>query len=135
MARVLPLIVIALAAVIGACSTAPAPGRAAAAGSPAGTAGGASPAARGPFIAAKDLKFDRSDLKVPANAPFALVFDNQEAPPHNVAINDASGKSVFTGEVFSGPAQRTYQVPALQPGSYTFICQVHPDMQGTLTAQ
>ena len=29
----------------------------------------------------------------------------------------------------------TYSVPALAAGTYTFICQVHPDMKGTITAK
>ncbi len=29
----------------------------------------------------------------------------------------------------------TYQVPALAAGTYTFVCEVHPDMKGTITAQ
>jgi plastocyanin len=29
----------------------------------------------------------------------------------------------------------TYQVPALAAGTYGFICEVHPDMKGTITAQ
>jgi plastocyanin len=28
-----------------------------------------------------------------------------------------------------------YQVPALPPGTYQFVCSVHPNMTGTLTAQ
>ena len=31
--------------------------------------------------------------------------------------------------------QVTYQVPALAAGTYTFICDVHPDMKGTIIAQ
>ncbi len=27
----------------------------------------------------------------------------------------------------------TYSVPALAAGSYVFICDIHPDMKGTLT--
>jgi plastocyanin len=86
------------------------------------------------YIAARDLRFDRATLEVPAGRPFPLVLDNQEAPPHNVAIMDAAGTTVFSGQVFTGPAQRVETVPALAAGSYTFICAVHPDMKGTLTA-
>jgi hypothetical protein len=87
-----------------------------------------------PRIAAKDLKFDRTQLVLPADKPFALVFDNQEAVPHNVSLTDSSGTVVFVGEVFNGPSSRVYAVPALQPGSYTFKCDVHPDMKGVATA-
>jgi plastocyanin len=40
---------------------------------------------------------------------------------------------VFKGAIFPGPAQQTYDVPALKAGSYGFVCTVHPNMTGTLT--
>jgi hypothetical protein len=88
-----------------------------------------------PRIAAKDLKFDKTELRLPANAAFPLFFDNQEALPHNVSLTDASGSVAFVGEVFSGPSSRVYVVPPLKPGAYTFKCDLHPDMKGTATAQ
>ena len=35
----------------------------------------------------------------------------------------------------SASATKVYEVPALAAGSYFFRCDVHPDMQGTITAQ
>jgi plastocyanin len=75
-------------------------------------------------------------VTVPADTPFVIVFENQDAGiPHNVAISDASGAEVFKGEIFNGVETREYQVPALPAGEYTFICTVHPNMTGTLTAE
>ena len=47
-------------------------------------------------------------------------------------IKDASGNAVFTGDLITGPAQADYKVPALPAGSYTFVCQVHANMTGTI---
>jgi plastocyanin len=42
---------------------------------------------------------------------------------------------VFKGEIFAGVATKNYDVPALKAGTYTFVCDVHPAMTGTLTAK
>jgi plastocyanin len=42
---------------------------------------------------------------------------------------------VFKGQIITGPAKTSYQVPALTAGNYTFLCDVHPEMTGTLTVQ
>ncbi|HWH24051.1 MAG TPA: cupredoxin domain-containing protein [Candidatus Limnocylindria bacterium] len=83
-------------------------------------------------IAAEESVFDPAGLVVPADAPFALRFDNRDAVPHNVAI--AGAGPGYSGEVFIGPATRTYSFAPLTAGSYMFICDVHPEMVGTLLA-
>ena len=87
-------------------------------------------------IAAKDRAFSTNALSAPAGEPFQIVFDNQEGAPHNVAIyRDASaGERIFGSEPFGGPAVAVYEVDALEPGSYFFRCDVHPDMSGQLVA-
>ena len=46
-----------------------------------------------------------------------------------------TGAEIFKGEIFPGPAQKTYDVPPLKAGAYAFVCSVHPNMNGTLTVQ
>ncbi len=103
----------------------------AAAGASPGTAGGAVIK-----LAAKDIAFDQHDLSAPANAPFVIQFDNQDAGvPHNVAIYEDNTKQnvLFRGDVVTGPTQTTYNVQALPPGTYYFQCDVHPgQMSGTI---
>ena len=119
---------VALAAVLAACSGASAaPG--AQSTPPAGTTGGATVA-----VVAKDIKFVTPAVAVKAGTAFAIDFDNQDGAPHNIAISDASGAKVFKGDIVSS-SKVSYQVPALAAGTYTFICEVHPDMKGTITAQ
>ena len=85
-------------------------------------------------IAALNIAFDTASLSAPADQAFQIEFANNDAGiPHNVEIKDAGGASVFTGEIFNGVETRTYDVPALAAGSYTFLCTVHPNMTGTLT--
>jgi plastocyanin len=86
-------------------------------------------------ISAINIAFDQAAVEAPADAPFQIEFANNDPGiPHNVEIKDAGGTSLFQGEVFNGVETRTYDVPALAAGEYTFICTVHPNMTGTLTA-
>lgn len=85
-------------------------------------------------ISAQNIAFLESAVDAPADKPFTIAFDNRENVPHNVAIRDGSGAELFTGEIFNGPAVRVYDVPALAAGAYAFVCSVHPNMTGTLTA-
>lgn len=118
---------VALAVVTTACSGATA---APASDAPASDA----PAGDAIVIVAKDLTFTTPSVTVPADEPVAIVLDNQEGAPHNIAIKDASGTEVFKGEIVSS-TKVTNDVPALAPGTYTFWCEVHPNMQGTITAE
>ena len=114
----------ALAAVLAACSGSSA--------STAAPAGSVDPNAI--VVTAKNLAFSPTEVNAPADAPFAIVFDNQEGVPHNMVISDSTGTKVFEGEIVSGQ-QVTYSVPALAAGAYPFICAVHPDMKGTITVE
>jgi plastocyanin len=88
----------------------------------------------GAVIVAEDQHFDRSRLDLPAGVAVPLLFENRDASLHNIAVVDGHGASVFAGDIFGGKGDRTYAIPALAPGTYTFRCDVHPDMHGTLVA-
>jgi mono/diheme cytochrome c family protein/plastocyanin len=86
--------------------------------------------------ASSSAAFDASEFTVPADEAFQIRFVNNEAGvPHNVEIKDASGGSLMRGDIINGVAEITYDVPALAAGSYPFICSVHPNMTGTITAE
>jgi plastocyanin len=100
--------------------------------------GGAAPTPAGTpavtlSLIAQNSKFDQSQLTVTANAPFAIQFENRDSVPHNVSIQ--GGPPGTAGEVFGGPAERTYVFAALPAGSYTFACAVHPEMHGTIESR
>ena len=113
-------------------SAAPAsPGPSSASPVPAGSPGAAGATLH---IAAQNIAFDTDHLDAPAGQAFVLEFANNDPGiPHNVEIKDATGASVFKGQIITGPAKASYQVPALPVGSYMFLCDVHPNMTGTLT--
>ena len=115
----------ASAAPSGSASAAPSSG-----GSPAApSASGAGGAVQ---ISALNIAFEQTSATAPADAPFTIHFNNKEAVPHNVDVKDSSGASKFKGDIVTGPKEVDYQVPALAAGDYTFVCDVHPNMTGTL---
>lgn len=91
-------------------------------------------------IVARDTTFDADCLAAPAGEAFAIAFANEDAETlHNVAIfsedpmEDPDAEVLFQGEIITGPGSITYQVDALDAGTYHFHCDVHPEqMVGTL---
>jgi len=78
-------------------------------------------------VVAAGLKFTAASLSGPADEPFRVELDNQDAGvPHNFTIRDATGADLFAGDSFSGPEVRTYDVKPIAAGTYRFICTVHP---------
>jgi len=120
------LTLVALAAVLAACSGTSAAPTAAPSADP--------DALR---ISSKDLTFSTDKLVAPAGEAFQIVYDNQESAPHNVAIYADQGYSqkVLVEEPFSGPKVVTYSVPALDAGTYYFRCDLHTNMKGTIEVE
>jgi plastocyanin len=87
-------------------------------------------------ISALNLAFNTNNLEAPAGQPFVIEFANNDPDiPHNIDILDASGASIFKGAIVNGPTTVSYQVPAIPPGTYSYHCDVHPFMTGTLTVK
>lgn len=93
-------------------------------------------------ITAQGIAFSTDCLAAPPDTAFIITFDNQDAgTPHNIHIftanpsSDPSAKSLFAGELVTGPATATYEVPAIPAGTYFFHCDVHPtQMFGTFVS-
>jgi plastocyanin len=103
------------------------------------TGGGGGATVQPSTVTAQGLQFDTKTLTIPANTPSSLTFDNKDAgTPHNIAIYASASdlsNPLFRGDVVTGPATKTYDIPALKPGTYYFHCDVHPTMNGSVTVQ
>jgi len=83
-------------------------------------------------LVAKDLEWNTDCLRAPAG-PLTIVVDNQDdGDNHNVHLPDAP-ESPST-DLVQGPSTTELDV-TLVPGDYEFICDIHPNMVGTLTVE
>jgi plastocyanin len=88
-------------------------------------------------LEAENVAFSTDTLEAPADKEVELHFKNlDEGVYHNVAIYKGEGlkaRPFFNGRGFPGVASETYhfKVPT---GEYTFVCDFHANMKGTLTA-
>ena len=114
-------------------SAAPAPSSSSTSSSASGSSGGSSTISDSADPTGQ-LKFTKSDLTAKAGKA-TVDFTNSSSLPHNMTIEDSSGKQVGATPTFSG-GSKSFTVD-LKPGKYTFFCSVpghrEAGMQGTLT--
>jgi plastocyanin len=94
--------------------------------------------AGGLTVVAENTEFDTEELRLPAETPTPLTFDNRDPAPHNLSIYEddtASGEPLFTFEPFPGPEAQPFEIPAIPEGEYYFRCDVHPTMEGTVVVE
>jgi mono/diheme cytochrome c family protein/plastocyanin len=104
-----------------------------------GTSPAATPDPNAPVVeisTSSSSAFDQSTVTAPADEAFVIHFANDEnGVPHNVEVKDSGGQVVVRGDIITGVAEADYSVPAIAAGDYPFVCSVHPNMTGTLTAE
>jgi plastocyanin len=86
-------------------------------------------------LIARNLKFDKKAMAVPANSEVSLTFANQDSGTlHNVGIyRDKSAKEkVFVSELITGKKTEVYSFRTPAAGQYYFRCDAHTDMNGML---
>ena len=90
-------------------------------------------------LVASQLAFDTSELTLTSGSKVSLRFENKDSGvPHNFAMfqgPDENGPVIFRGELVTGPNSATYSFVAPPPGDYYFHCDVHPNMNGTVSVK
>jgi plastocyanin len=84
-------------------------------------------------VTAKNIKFDKKTIVVPAGQEVSLTLDNEDSGTlHNIAIytDDDDKEEIHRGDLFKGKDQQTYTFTAPAAGVYLFRCDAHPDMNG-----
>jgi plastocyanin len=83
-----------------------------------------------------DLAYDQKDVSATAGS-VTIDFDNKQATPHDVTIEDSGGSELGKTDLVS--SQTTSTTVDLQAGTYTFFCSVpghrEAGMEGTLTVK
>jgi cytochrome c oxidase subunit 2 len=99
-------------------------------------AGSCTPTGSSITLTAQHITWNKSCIAAVAGQPIRVTIINKDAGiAHNFAIwvSSALKKRLFQTGNLSGPATKTYTVPALPAGKYYFQCDVHgPAMSGTL---
>jgi plastocyanin len=87
-------------------------------------------------ITANALAFDTATVTLEAGSARTMRLVNLENVPHNVAIyiNQLASQSLFVGKLINR-GEIVYQLPPLEPGTYFFRCDLHPEMKGSLVIQ
>ena len=86
------------------------------------------------IVTAENLAFTPERAELTADQVVQVVFRNRDVGvPHGLLIaTRTSGilpREIASVEVLTGPAERTFELPALAAGPYLFSCPVHPTMQ------
>jgi amicyanin len=82
------------------------------------------PPGGGTPVSISDFKFNPATLTIPAGT--TVTWTNQDEEPHTIAAKDGS---------FHSPGldtHGTYSYTFTNPGSYDYICSIHPFMTGTV---
>jgi plastocyanin len=79
------------------------------------------------------LLFDPTSVTAPAGATLAVTFENRSLVPHNLTFEAPISEGTAT--VVDAGASETIDFTAPDPGTYAYVCTLHPGMEGTLRVE
>ena len=87
-------------------------------------------------ITAADLAFDATTIEATAGEDFTITLVNDDSAPHNISIySEEGGDQIVLGDTAEAGQTVTVDVSALEPGTYYFQCDIHPDMNGSVVVE
>lgn len=92
-------------------------------------------------VVAANIAFESDTLALKAGAANEVTLDNQDSAEHNISIyaSPEDGTSLtdplFEGDIIPGGESITYAIEGLEAGEAYFQCDVHPNMNGTVTIE
>jgi len=71
-----------------------------------------------------DFAFDPAEIEVAAGA--TITWTNEDSATHTVESDD---ETLMSGDLDNGA---TYEMTFDEPGTYQYVCGIHPNMEGTV---
>jgi plastocyanin len=87
----------------------------------------ASPVAGAASVRIANLAFDPPTITIPAGS--TMTWSNDDVTPHTVTADEGQ----FDSGIFDPGASFSWTFP--EPGSFTYHCQLHPTMQGSVVVE
>ena len=136
-ARRAALLVLALVLAVGLAACSSGESSESAAASSGGSPGGTAEVTDGVVeITADDLAFNATTIVAPAGEAFTIRLVNNDSAPHNISVYvEEGGDPVVQGDTINGGETVEVEVPALEAGEYFFVCDLHPNMNGTVVVE
>jgi len=87
-------------------------------------------------ISADELAFDANVIQATAAEAFTVTFTNNEGVPHNFSVyTEEGGDAIAQGDIINEGETDEVEIGALEPGEYYFVCDLHPEMNGTIVVE
>ncbi len=84
------------------------------------------------LVSANTTAFVPATLELPSGRDLVVVLDNQDkGVAHNIRFPKAAGNPKTA--LKNGPVYQTLTVRFDAPGTYDYVCDLHPAMRGTAT--